>query len=139
MIEQVTVPTWVSVKYETRTKLRELFMIPHSSHAEVITDAMGHSTVMSDGTTNTDLQSLTVERLRDYLGSAAINETVHDLFKKVVEKIEKPVEIVPQGSINEVKSEPIKEVNNNKCPDCEYTHASKQGLRMHIMKKHLKK
>lgn len=141
---------WVSVNSNTRDKLREIFKIPRTSHAEVITDSMGKGTVVCDGTSNVDLQELTVEKMIDFLGTAAIDETIYDLFKKVVEKIETPeliesttIELKPSIEPINASSDVLKEeqtiINVNKCPDCEYTHASKQGLRMHIYKKHTKK
>jgi hypothetical protein len=136
----------VSVKASTRAKLRQIFFIPHSSHADVVTDHMGIATVMSDGTTNVDLQSLTVEKMHDYLGSAAINETVHDLFKRCVQKIESPTpepiiqplsttkaEIAPQIDLkadSKVVGETIK------CEKCAFESKSAFAIRMHISKKH---
>lgn len=136
-IEQITVPIWVSLSQETRNKLRQIFFIPHSSHAEVVTDAMGNSKVISDGTTNEDLKTLSVERMRDFLGSAAINETVYDLFKRTVEKVEEVTNGTLEPKIENGSA--ILPTNTLKCPDCEYTHASKQGMRMHIYAKHTKK
>lgn len=136
---------WVSVKAETRNKLREIFLVPKTSFAQVVTDHMGVGTVISDGCTNEDLKSLTVEKMQDYLGTVAVNDTVFDLFKRCVEKIEyiAPVEEKPQeGAISEnpiLKETTSEQSNVIKCPDCEYTHASKQGMRMHIMKRHTKK
>lgn len=154
-IEQITTPIFLSVSKETRDKIRKEFLIGMSGHAEVVTDQFGKATVLCDGTTNSDLQNLTVEKMRDFLGTAAVNETVYDLFKRVVEKIEEPEKIAKILEVDReegIKSgilspEPIiqqtekpQTINNvNKCPDCEYTHASKNGLRMHIMKKHLHK
>ncbi len=143
-LEQVTIPIWVSLDIETRNKLRQIFLIPKSSHADVVTDHMGVARVMSDGTTNEDLKQLSVEKMRDYLGTAAINETVYDLFKQVVDKIEKvetfkEIENLPNPFIQVIHDKVDFVPKVLKCEDCDYTHASKQGLRMHILKKHLKK
>ena len=145
MIQQITTPLFVSLSPETRDKIREIFKVPRTSYAEVVTNPMGQATVVCDGTTNVDLQQLTVEKMRDFLGTAAINETIYDLFKKCVEKIETPVpEAIVQpvstttaniASPNDIKAT----INVNKCPDCAYTHASVKGLRMHILRKHLHK
>lgn len=141
-MEQIYVQQFVLLKESTRNKLREIFRIPRSSHAEVVTDHMGVGTVVCDGTTNVDLQQLTVEKMRDYLGTAAVNETISDLLKQVVDKIEyvePPVEIKPVEVKIEPKVEEKVEINVNKCPDCEYVNASKQGMRMHVLRKHLHK
>ena len=144
MQEQIYPQQWVQLKPETRAKLREIFLIPKTSFAQVVTDHMGVGTVVSDGTTIVDLQSLTVEKMRDYLGTAAVDETVYDLFKRCIEKletIEPKITVIDNVPHVEYKEEGMvmKNINVNKCPDCEYTHASKQGLRMHILKKHLHK
>ncbi len=151
MQEQVTVHLWVSVKTDTRNKLRGIFLIPKSSFAQVVTDHMGIATVISDGSTNEDLKCLTVEKMQDFLGSVAANDTVFDLFKRCVEKMEyiAPIEekpltepisenpIVMETTSEETKTPNVPNVPNvYKCADCAYTHASPRGIRMHSMKKH---
>lgn len=146
MLDQVTVPTWVSVKTETRTKLREIFLIPHSSHAQVITDQMGKSTLLSDGTTNEDLKALSVEKMQDYLGSVAADDTVHSLFKRCVDKVETPTQdsIVENPSTNLPSVPPTSEIKGDskvengviKCEKCAFESKSKIGMRLHVGKKH---
>lgn len=101
--------------------------------------------VMCDGTTLADLQHLTAEKMRDFIGTAAIDETLNDLFNKCIKKIETPTNadiVQPLSTTKQeiASSEVLKDNTNvNKCPDCEYVHASKQGLRMHIYAKHTRK
>lgn len=161
MIEQITIPIWVSLSNETRGKLREIFKIPMSTHTEVVTDHMGKGIILCDGSTNVDLQVITVEKLQDFLGSIALNENIYDLFKRAVMKIESKEETVestarqlelpldtrdvPKNAI-EVKRADIKadqdgitEIKTSttfRCPECIYENASKQGMRMHMMRKH---
>lgn len=87
---QITIPTWVSIKAETRAKLRNIFGIPMTGNTDVVTDEFGRAKVLSDGCTNENLKSITAEKLQDYLGSVPINTSLHDLFKMAVEKAETP-------------------------------------------------
>ena len=150
MIEQITQPIWVSLKLETRNKLREIFKVPRSSASETITDNFGVSHIVSDGSTNVDLQAITVEKLVEYVGSAAINETIYDLFKRAVAKAETPAIVIETVDVHKgdfLKMPEIKDATPTinvpegktplfKCPECAYTHASKRGMRMHQMRKH---
>lgn len=153
-MEQIYVQQFVSIKEATRNKIREVFDIKRSSHAEVITDSMGMGIVVCDGTTNEDLKELTIEKMRDFLGSIPVNETITGLLKQVVDKIEEvnvvtptilekpqeqPISLEPQAQTSTLETNPTNLNPTYKCPDCEYTNASKQGLRMHIYKKHTKK
>jgi hypothetical protein len=148
-IEQITVPLWLSVTKETRDKLRELFLIPKSASCEVVTNEMGVGIVISDGTTNVDLQQLSVPKMIDYLGTAAIDETVYDLFKRCIEKIETIVISTPIPSIekplvpiaetlpqNDIKADSKVVGDTIKCEKCEFQTASKFAMRMHVGKKH---
>ena len=146
MIEQIVVPQWVSVKAETREKLRGILMIPKTGHCETITNELGVSQVVSDGTTNIDLLSITVEKLIGFLGSAAINETVYDLFKRAVKKIEEPeIEhlLVPPEMIQQVSEITSTIVADSKvvgdvikCEKCQFETKSKVAMRLHVGKKH---
>lgn len=137
---------WVQLKPETRQKLRDIFSIPHSSHSEVVNNNFGVSQVISDGTTNIDLQSLTIEKMRDYLGTAAVNETVYDLFKRVVETIESTPrtpnisETIAGSAIptntNDLKADSSVVGDTIKCEKCGFQTASKFAMRMHVGKKH---
>ena len=158
-MEQIYGPQWVKVKLETRTKMRELFLIPKTSHAEVVNNEYGISSVISDGTTNTDLQQLTVEKMRDFLGTVAINENVLDLFKQVVEKIEQiepVVEKIPEtvitstpqekpqvaqipeipSTLNDIKADSVVVDNILKCSKCAFETKSNFAMKMHLGKKH---
>lgn len=142
MLEQVTQPQWVSIKAETRQKLREVLMIPKTGHCETVTNELGVSHIISDGTTNTDLQAITVQKLIDFVGSAAVNESVYDLFKRAIAKIETPVvfEKPPVVIVAEIKQEVVadsKVVGDTiKCSKCAFESKSKFAIRMHYGKKH---
>ena len=144
MIESITVPQWVSLKQETRNKLREIFKVPKSTHTEIVTDQYGKANVLCDGSTNVDLQVITTERLVDYLGGAAVNETIYDLFKRAVEKVETDIPNIIKKAPEIPKIEPASDIkadskvvgNTIKCEKCAFESASKFAMRMHVGKKH---
>lgn len=130
MIDQITIPEWVSVNAETRAKLRNILKIPKSGSTQTEIDAFGHGRVITDGCTHADLQNITVEKLVDYLGTAAVDENIHSLFKQAIEKVEQ----VPQQEVpTEVN---IPKDNLIKCEKCEFQSASKVAVRLHFGRKH---
>lgn len=147
---------WLSLSKETRAKLIELFLIPSSGIIEVETDSFGHAQVKSDGHTYADLQYITITKMQDFLGSVPANETLDELFKKVVEKIEAPevkvelTEVVSTINITDeskITADPIESngpladpipSNQLKCDQCAYETANPRGLRMHKTVKHKK-
>jgi hypothetical protein len=148
LIEQITVPTWLTISAETRMKLREIFKINQSSHTQVVTDQFGKPQVLSDGCTDADLQAITVEKLRDFLGTAASDETIYDLFKLTVRKVEKPGMIEtasveekhatnePVAPTNDIKADSRVVGDTLKCEKCAFETRSKFAMRMHMGKKH---
>lgn len=153
-MEYITIHQWLPLKKETREKLKEIFYLKSTGMVEVETDQFGKSTIKNDGFTNTDLQVITVEKLVDYLGTAAVNETIYDLWKLVVEKVEMP----EKHFLDELK-EPLKPVqvinpevlppheglpghavpmntadNQLKCVRCPFVTGSSRGLKIHSAK-----
>lgn len=90
---QVTTSQWLGLNKNTKDKLREVFFIPKSGVVEVVVNEFGKSTIMSDGTTHKDLATITIEKMRDFIGQelTTLEETFNSLFEKVVTKIETPV------------------------------------------------
>lgn len=90
MIENysLSVPEWLKLSADTRTKLAEIFQISKSKGAQI--ETMGEqSVVKSDGHTHEDLQAITVEKMQGYLGENF--NGVQDflmLFNTVVRKVE---------------------------------------------------
>ncbi len=72
--------TWVSLPNEVRYKLRSLFQIPRSSNT-VVDDGV----IITDGTTNEDLQELTTDKMQDYVGSTSTD--FHKLFDLTVSQV----------------------------------------------------
>lgn len=129
MIQQINQHEWVQVKSETREEIRKLFGVPKSSSTQVETDSFGKSRVISDGCTNSDLQSLTLEKMTTYLGGALDTDTIHTLFEKVAAKIEGQDLPTPEPTIMPDKA--IK-----KCEHCAFESASKFAHRMHRGRAH---
>lgn len=107
--------TWLTLSIDTRNYLRRVFDIPRSGHVEVF-----DGRVLTDGTMITDLQSLTVKKMQDYLNSEETD--FYELFNKVIEKIENPnidygeikrAEIVAQVETYE-ETEPVVKVKVTK-------------------------
>ncbi len=153
-MDYITIHQWLAVNKETRAKLRQIFFIPSTGMVEVVTDEFGKSHIKQDGHTNVDLQVITVERLRDYLGTAAINETIYDLWKQVVEKVETPVtDEQIKDAVDILKSEKILQEGNpivvidqkgnipmitvktpRKCDNCHFVTGSARGMKIHQAK-----
>ncbi len=163
--EQITQPIWVSVKQETRQKLRSVFGILMTGNTDVINDEFGKGRILSDGCTNENLKAITAEKLQEFLGSVPVNTSLHDLFKMAVEKIELP-EVKPQidntaritmlrGVINDAMKELdklvridlqyLKQKEEMKlvdqltvllCDKCPYQTANKRALLAHKRFKH---
>lgn len=74
---------WLSLNNEMRHKVRTLFAIPRSSNT-VVNDGK----IESDGTTNEDLQHLTIQKMQDFVLSDS--NDMHYLFGLVIEKIKNP-------------------------------------------------
>ena len=141
---------WVQIPYDIRVKLVDIFMIPRSE--TVIVEGM---VVKSDGRTQEDLdKSITIEKMRDYLGmqSSDASVTSDDLFKEVLKKVQGndvriievqvPEYILAKANIPEPTKEPTPEVkpqeepvkpqeNQLKCTVCGKEAKNKAGLSAH--------
>lgn len=142
-MEYITIHQWLEVKKETRAKLRQIFFIPSTGMVEVVTDEFGKSSVKQDGHTNVDLQVITVEKLVDYLGSAAINETIFDLWKRAIEKVENPLVEIPAIEVTKEQVAKVEDGkvmntadNQLKCDKCPYQTGNKRALTAHKTFKH---
>lgn len=143
----VTTHQWLPLKKETRDKLAQIFFIPRTGMTEVETDNFGKSYVLSDGYTNSDLQTVTAEKLIDFLGGAAVNETILDLWKRAIDKVEmkteivNPVEPLTVEEKQEIKEQILPDVksmntadNQLKCGKCPFVTGSARGLKIHSAK-----
>lgn len=107
MFEKVYVQIWITLDKETREHLSKVFSIPTSGIAEI-----RDQTLVSDGKTNIDLQSITKEAMEAYVGSASDFTRLWELtLAKCRYELHPPVgEIkIPEGS--EIKGDEL-EVNN---------------------------
>lgn len=82
---------WTALSSEQRSRIRILFSIPRSSHAEVVDGKL-----MTDGTTAKDFEALTIEKMKDYLKSDS--NDFHALFDLVIARVQ-----------DEIEGKPIKE------------------------------
>lgn len=89
---------WLSLDNATRHKIRLAFSIPRSSNT-VVSDGK----IESDGTTDEDLQHLTVKKMQDFTLSES--DDFHQLFDKVVDKIMNPEPIGAVIVVPEAKKE----------------------------------
>ncbi len=129
MTNQITVSDWLTLTSETREKLRKILGVPKSASTIVESDQFGKSKVMSDGCTNADLQSITVQKLMDYLdGDFTPEDTLNTLFEKAIAKLEAKPKKLPEASVGVL--------GMFKCEFCEYATANKRALRGHVMGKH---
>ncbi len=98
MIQTLSLHMWLSLDNETRHKLRILFSIPRSSNT-VVNDGK----IESDGTTNEDIQHLTIKKMQDFALSES--EDMHQLLNTVLNKIRNPEPMGVVIAIPEVKLE----------------------------------
>jgi len=71
---------WVSLPNEVRRRIRVVFDIPKTGFTEV-----SDGVILSDGVTQSDFKSLTIEKMQKYLSDESVD--FHKLFDKVVAKI----------------------------------------------------
>lgn len=136
-MDYITIHQWLPLKKETKDKLKEIFYLRPTGMVEVETDQFGKATVKADGFTNTDLQVITVEKLIDFVGSAAVNETIYDLWRRCVEKVENPLTI-KEEIVQETKIVPMNTADNQlQCDMCPFRTGSVRGLKIH-KSKHVK-
>ncbi len=96
----ISTRSWVSLSNEQRARIRGIFNIPRSSHV-VVND--GH--VETDGTTPKDLESLTTEKMKDYLKSDL--DDFFKLFDLVVARVQDDIEGKPFIETVIVSEEPL--------------------------------
>jgi len=97
---QVSVHDWLALPMPVRIKLREIFSIRKSQGSLV-----EGNVVKSDGTTYQDLQAITIDKMRNYLGQnepgIVPNSDFVELFNTCVEKIkEEDKELEPVEKID---------------------------------------
>ena len=76
----ISLHLWVSLPNEVRYRIRALFNIPRSSNT-IVSDGR----IESDGTTNEDMKSLTIEKMQKYVESTSSD--FHKLFDEVLAKV----------------------------------------------------
>lgn len=110
---QVTVPEWLKLPQETRTKLVEIFKL-HKSHGTQMEQQGEGSILVSDGYSNSDLEGITLAGMQEYLQDPSISADFVSLFHAVLDKIvaEKTVGNsvavpfgIPLDSINLIRDE----------------------------------
>lgn len=122
MMQAITPPIWLSIKPETRNKLRQDLGIPRTGGTEV-----WGNRIVSDGTTQQDLNTITVQKLQDYLDYAESDDLLN-LLDLAVRSIENELEDKPE----EVPQEPEKFY----CELCDRNFKNEIGLRLHRGKQH---
>jgi len=88
---------WLGLSRNTRTSLKILLEIPKSEGAEVF-----GNTVVSDGHTDADLATLTLEKLQEYMRSD--NPDFYGLLNELIDRIENPVNISPPTPLQDAIS-----------------------------------
>jgi len=88
---------WVSLPNEVRRRIRVVFGIPKSGFTEV-----SDGVIISDGVTQEDFKSLTINKMKEYLGEES--DDFHKLFDKVVAKINDEISGKPPVTVSVVPS-----------------------------------
>ena len=138
---------WLQLDKEVRGRIREIFHITYSGHTEVVDNK-----VVSDGATHKDLEALSVDKMRDFVGQdAVIEETVFTLFDKTVKKVKEELELLKPTPDRTEEPENMIEIKSNedgsitltptikpilKCDICGKDCSSKVVLAMHKGKMH---
>ena len=79
MFSQIYIQYWMTLSKETRDKLTVIFSVPKTGVVEVIND-----TVITDGHNNTDLQVITLDKLKAYTGQ--LKGTFSELLEMAINK-----------------------------------------------------
>lgn len=101
MFNKVYTQHWLELSKETRTHLREVFNIPRTGITEV-----RDTTIVSDGTTNSDLESITSERMERYVGS---KESYPRLWELTLAKVR--YELNPPMDLSSLQASNKEELN----------------------------
>lgn len=91
---------WTTLSSEQRSRVRTLFSIPRSSHVEVV-----DGRIQTDGTTPKDFESLTVEKMKEYLKSQS--DDFHALFDLVIARVQDEIEGKPLKEEIVISQEPL--------------------------------
>jgi len=89
---------WMGLPQEERALLSVAFNMPRSGHTHVQSGVNG-STVISDGHTFTDLESISIDLMRSFLLADNSETDFYKLFDKVLKKLkgeETKVESTPE-------------------------------------------
>lgn len=117
ILQVITPPIWLSIKPETRNKLRQDLGIPHTGGTEV-----WGNRIVSDGTTQQDLNVITVQKLQDYLDYAESDDLLN-LLDLAVKSIE--------NDLADKQEEQPTEPHKNICEICQKEFKNEVGLRLH--------
>ncbi len=82
MFEKVNVSDWLSLSWETRRKIVEIFKIPRSGGTHVV-----GGVVKTDGYTQEDLTAISVEKMKEY--TKLESDDFVELFKKTIKLVNK--------------------------------------------------
>lgn len=131
----ITVTQWMSLKPETRQKLRELLKIKRSAPTWV-----RDQTLISDGVTQEDLNNILGEDLADFVGGGG---TIDVLFLKAVDLIEHNVVITEPEPPVTPEIAPVNDLNNKtdediaplmKCEVCGKEYSNLKRYKTHLKK-----
>lgn len=87
---QITIPQWLALPIEVRTRLKAIFNIPRSKGTELLDNK-----VVSDGHTHPDLARITLEAMKEYLNAGPVSED-DDFFavlNAVLNKVTNDIEV----------------------------------------------
>jgi intracellular sulfur oxidation DsrE/DsrF family protein len=92
---------WLEQRPETRQRIANFLGLPKSGHCEVLNDGMT-ARVLSDGYTDDDLATITLEKLKFELGEKTLDdlginkEDFYAMFFELVRRVELPVQSMPE-------------------------------------------
>ncbi len=81
MVKQLVQPQWLVIPREVRNEMRKIFAIPMSGGCIVESNV-----VMSDGTTNKDLEAITQDKLELFTGKSGDFYELVDVTVKMIEE-----------------------------------------------------
>jgi len=84
--ERLTSSQWIQLPQDIRNKLVELFNIPRTGYIDV-----RNMQVVSDGYTDNDLKTITVDKLKAYTGLEV--GSIYELLTQAIIKIQTPLEV----------------------------------------------
>lgn len=96
----LSVPQWLTLSNEVRSKIREIFNISKSKGTHLVGNILE-----SDGCTHEDLKAITIEKMQEYL--KVPDTDFFDLFNRVVDSVKIgliPIE-EPKKTVSELTME----------------------------------